>query len=335
MSFQFFDYHEATKDTGGKIVTPGAYLNVPMAAYHGQPCDGFSVSSSGLRTIYNQSLKHFWNGSTLNPEREDIEQTEFIVLGRAAHHLLLGEADFNSYFKVRPTSYVNEKGETKPWSGNATVCKTWQAERALEGLTVLKPEQVEQVKGMAKSLSEEPIVQGGILNGYIEVSMFWKDAKTGIWLKSRPDVIPNASGDVADLKCVSDVSNDGISKSLGERGYNQQAALVREGMQEVLNLEMQHFTLVYVEQKKPNCVRFDEVDPLDIVGGDDAFTGERVIGGHEENHAALRLLKRALDTDYWPGPKAAAGDGALVRRTKWHREQSRRRLETINQELAA
>jgi len=331
MSFQFLDYFEATKDTGGKIVVPGAYLNVPMEVYHGQPCEGFSVSSSGLRTIYNQSLKHFWNGSSLNPEREDIEQTEFIVLGRAAHHLLLGEADFKNYFVVRPT----EAPDGRAWNGNNKSCQTWLAERALEGLTVLTPAQVEQVKGMAKSLSEEPIVQGGILNGYIEVSMFWKDAETGIWLKSRPDVIPNASGDVADLKCVSDVSNDGISKSLGERGYNQQGALVREGMQEVLDLEMQHFTLVYVEQKKPNCVRFDEVDPLDIVGGTDPFSGESIIGGHDENHAALRLLKRALEDDSWPGPKASAGDGAFVRRTKWHRDQSRRRFNEIQQEVAA
>lgn len=331
MSFEFLDYFEATKSTNGIITRPGAYLNVPMEVYHGQPCDGFSVSSSGLRTIYNQSLKHFWNGSTLNPEREDIEQTEFIVLGRAAHHLLLGEADFKGHFIVRPT----EAPDGRAWNGNNKSCQAWLAERALEGLTVLTPMQVEQVKGMAKSLAEEPIVQGGILNGYVEVSMFWKDSETGIWLKSRPDVIPNASGDVADLKCVSDVSNDGISRSLGERGYNQQGALVREGMQVLFELEMQHFTLVYVEQKKPNCVRFDEVDPMDIVGGHDTFTGEYIVGGHDENHAALRLLKRALDSNYWPGPKASAGDGAFVRRTKWHRDQSRRRFQEIQQEVAA
>lgn len=304
---------------GGQITEPGAYIGVPMSVYHGQPTPGFSVSSSGLRTIFIQSLKHFWNGSALNPDREDIEQTEAIILGRAAHHLLLGENDFRKFFVERPT----EAPDGRAWNGNNKSCKDWLANAALEGLTVLTANQIEQIKGMAKSLAAEPIVQGGILNGYVEVSLFWQDPETLIWLKSRPDVIPNDSGDVADLKCVADVSDDGISRGLGERGYHQQAALVGDAFRETLAMEMEHFTLVYVEQKKPHCARFDEVSPQDIAEG------------AAENRAALRLLKRALDTNYWPGPKSLAGDGGYVRRTSWAARRAAERLAAINQELIA
>lgn len=303
---------------GGVITEPGAYLNVPMDRYHGQPCAGPSISSSGLRTIFNQSLAHYWNTSALNPNREDFKDTEATILGRAAHHLLLGESDFNKFFVLRP----EEAPDGRAWNGNNISCKKWLAEREIEGLTVLKAEQLEYIKGMSKTLAAEPPIRGGILNGMVELSLFWQDPETGIWLKSRPDAVPNDS-DAADLKCVSDITDDGISLALGERGYHQQAALVNEAMNVVLGRQMENFFLVYVEQKRPHCVRIDTVDPKEI----DAGTAE--------NHAALRLFKKALDTDYWPGPKNLSGDGGFVRRTPWSRNQAERRLALIEQELAA
>lgn len=304
-------------EPGTKITEPGAYIDVPMSVYHGQPTEGPSISSSGLRTIFTQSLAHFWDGCSLNPDRQEFKDTEFTILGRAAHHLLLGEADFGKFFVTRP-----DKLEGDPWHSNKKICKRWLAERELEGLTVLKPEQMDQIRGMAKSLANEPIVQGGILNGYIEISLFWQDEETGIWLKARPDVIPNSSGDVADMKCVSDVSDDGISRALGERGYHQQGALVAESFEKVLGMSMEHFSLVYVEGKRPHSVRIDEVHP------------DEIAAGYAENHAALRLFKRALDTGYWPGPKNEYGDGGTIRRLPFSRQRAERRLKIIEQELA-
>ncbi|AZO29316.1 PD-(D/E)XK nuclease-like domain-containing protein [Mesorhizobium sp. M1B.F.Ca.ET.045.04.1.1] len=303
---------------GTKITEPGAYANMPMSVYHGQPTEGPSISSSGLRTIFNQSLAHYWDTSPLNPDREETKDSEAMILGRAAHHLLLGEADFNKFFVLRP----EEAPDGRAWNGNNLSCKRWLAEREIEGLTVLKPEQLEYIKGMSKTLAAEPPIRGGILNGMVELSLFWQDPETGIWLKSRPDAVPN-DNDAADLKCVSDVSDDGISRALGERGYHQQAGLVNEAMQMVFGRPLENFFLVYVEQKRPNCVRIDAVDPNEIAAG------------HAENHAALRLFKRALDTGYWPGPKNLQGDGGFIRRTKWSREQAERRIAMIEQDLAA
>lgn len=304
----------------GMIITePGAYIGMPLEVYHGQPCDGPSISSTGLRKIFNESPAHYWNTSSLNPDKEETPQTEALILGRAAHHLLLGEKDFGQYFVERP----QKAPDGRDWHGANKSCIAWLDDRANEGLTVLKHEQVDYVRGMELALANDPIVAGGILNGDVEISLFWRDTETGIWLKVRPDTIPNASGDVADLKCVSSVDDDFIEKALGERGYHQQGALVAEGFHNVLPFELEHFNLVYVEQKRPHCVRIDEVAP------------EEIKAGAEENRWALRLFKHCLETGVWPGPKNFMGDGGLIRRKPWALKKAADRIAIIEQELAA
>ncbi len=317
LDFQKDDFGIYDYVPGVKVDIPCAIRNMPMDVYHGQPCVGPSISSSQLRTIFSKSLAHYWNQSPLNPDREPFQDTEATILGRAAHHLLLGEGEFNRFFVLRPT----KAPDGRDWHGANKTCKDWLAEQALEGLTVIKPDQLDYIKGMSQSLAREPALQGGILNGHVELSMFYPDPETGIWVKSRPDAVPN-DADGADLKCVADVFDDGISRGLGDRGYHQQAALTFEAVRYVFGRTMENFFLVYVEQKRPHSVRVDTIHPDDVQAG------------IEENSAALQLFSRALSDNYWPGPKNAAGDGGFVRRTNWTREWAKRRLEQIKQELA-
>jgi hypothetical protein len=312
MSFDLRQY-----EPGTVITEPGAYVDVPMSVYHGQPTDGPSISSSQLRTIFRKSLKHYWDESPLNPNRKEFTDTEATILGRAAHHLLLGEAEFSRYFAIRPELAPDGRA----WHGANKSCIEWMSQRELEGITVLKGEQLEQIRGMAETLAAE--APPGILNGLVELSLFWRDEETGVWLKARPDAVPNSSGDAADMKCVADIFDEGIARGLGERGYHQQASLFSEASRHVLGVEMQNFFLVYVEQKRPHAMRVQTIHP------------DEIAAGIEENRAALRLFARALQTGEWTGPKSAAGDGGFIRRTNWDRERARRRLELINQELDA
>jgi PDDEXK-like domain of unknown function (DUF3799) len=293
-----------------------AVTDAPMAWYHGQPCAGPSISSSQLRTIFNESLAHYWDMSPLNPDRQEFKQTEQVIIGRAAHHLMLGEGDFAKHFIVRP----DEAPDGRPWNGNNKSCREWLAQREVEGLTVLKQEWVEQIKGMSAMMVREQAIMDGILSGMVELSMFYKDSETGIWVKSRPDSVPN-DNDASDLKCVSDVSSDGIERSLGERGYHAQAACVDQAMREVFGRGLECFFLIYVEQKRPHSVRIDPIHP------------DEIAAGVQENRAALHLFKRALETNYWPGPKNDFGDGGFIRRTQWARTRAEKRLAQIKQEL--
>lgn len=297
----------------GEIITEaGIWAGVPMARYHGADlCDGPSISSSGLRTIFRQSPAHYWAASPLNPERIETPDSEAFVLGRAAHHLLLGEDAFSTLFVVRPDKFDS-------WRSNAA--KEWRAEQEAEGRTVLLPTQIETIRGMARSLAKHPLVANGILNGAIEQSIVWQDKETGVWLKARPDAIPTESGDFSDLKTTVSVQSRAIERTIIDYGYAQQAALIREGFELVTGIPMASFSLVMVEKDPPWCVR------VVTLRGDDIALGQR------QNRAALRRFVHCYQRDEWPGPGGA--DAEFVALPPWEITRIENDITLMEQELA-
>jgi hypothetical protein len=294
---------------GAPIRTPGIYHDLPIARYHrGDITDGPSVSSTTLRMLWNKSPKHAWARDPLNPNRIEEADNEAFILGRATHHLICGQVNFADEFIVRPEMIDGEK-----WHGNRTACKRWQATQKREGRTVLTPEQVEQIRGMAVALGEFPLIQAGILNGLIERSMFWKDSETGLWLKARPDAIPSDSGDYADLKTTQSVLYHDLQTSISTYAYHMQAALVLEGAR-ALGLPAETFTLIWVETKVPHCVRAQQIKDEDL---------ER---GGRQNRAAIRTFATCLNAGSWPGPGDDRADAEYVELPDWKRKQIDDRL---------
>ena len=306
---------ESIEWDGKRITKPGCYKNVPMSVYHGDCTDGPSISTTGLKKIFHNSPAVYWDSSYLNPARADDDETSALIFGRAVHHLILGEPHFAQVFAEQPSEYEDEKtGELKKWNGNAGACKRWDAARAKENRYVLTKKEVESIRGVAISLSTHPLVQAGILNGLVERSLFWKDKATGIWLKQRPDVIPSDSGDITDLKTIKDVEWDTLVDSLGKYGYYQQGALSREGLREVLGIEMQTFTLFFVEKDRPYSAW-----PV-IVKDNDLDLGARC------NRAALDIMARCLDEKIWPGPAGKDHHVSYIEMAEWRRKRIETKL---------
>lgn len=278
--------------TGQIITEPGCYAGLPISIYHGQPTDGPSVSSSGLRTIWSESPAHFFARSSLNPNRKAQPDSGAFAVGRLAHKLLLeGRAGLEDEFAIRPECW--DSWRTKE-------AKVWRDAQVLEGKTVITEDDLETVTGMAESLARHPLVKAGILDGRVERSLIWKDEETGIWVKSRPDVIPNGSGLVADLKSTVSVTDDALSKSIASYGYNCQAAVVAMGLKAVLGMTMEEFALVWVEKADPFCVRVT------------TLTAEDLDRGHRQVRAALRTMARCLETGHWPGPGGDRQDAVYL-----------------------
>lgn len=295
-----------------KISKPGVY-SISMQDYHSQLCAGPSISSSRLRTIFTQSPAHYWCRSELNPERIDEDETEkaHFVLGRAAHHLLLGEDAFSTLFICRPEQW--DSWRTKD-------ARQWRESQEADGRTVLIPSQLDAIRGMAKSLAKHPLVTAGILNGQIEQSLIWRDRETGVWLKCRPDAIPNESGDFADLKTSSNFGED-LDRDVFRHRYDIQAALTKWAAKEVLKLEMESFSFVFVGVKPPYCVDVLTLDKEDIQHAE------------KDLRQAVRTFAWCLEHDNWFQPAGTQSDARYVHIPDWAKERAQFRREFLEREI--
>jgi hypothetical protein len=295
---------------GQPITEPGIYSGVPMATYHGPNlCDAPSVSSSGLRKIW-KSPAHYWVSSPYNPDRvEDTEGSEAFKFGRAAHHLLLGEDDFSTLFVVRP----DIAPDGRDWNGNNKTCRAWLAEQELEGRTVLTAKDIDNIRGMARALAAHPLVEAGILNGLIEHTIVWKCKDTGVWLKARPDAIPNSDGDFGDLKTTPSVETEDLIRTIADFSYHQQAALIGSGWHALTGRDITSFSLIFAEKKPPWCPR------VITLRDEDLARGER------QNYIATKTFKACMETGIWPGPGSA--DAEYLSLPAWQQTRIDRQIE--------
>ena len=287
---------QVTKWSGKPITKPGWYSGIPIETYHSAGiCDGRAVSSSNLRTCWSESPAHMFAHWCENPNYEPMKPTRPMLLGSAAHHLLLGEDKFGHRFVAQPELYRDVKtGEEKDWNNNANVCKAWNAKQADRGLTIVNVKELESIVAMSKSLALEPLVKDGLLRGHIETSGFFKDAETGLWVKVRPDVVPMSGPDFVDLKTAREVTTVSLMSSIRENGYHMQGGLIWE-VCEALGQPFETFTLMFIETSLPFCAR---AVPL---------TDDDLARGRLQNRAMMKKIKACMDAGHFPGP----GEGDL------------------------
>lgn len=300
---------------GGKITKPGVYRGVPIEQYHRDTdlFDGFSISSSGLRQVLDRPSL-YWGFSPYNPEPFDQEEKRALEFGKAAHMLLLGEADFSTRYVLRPATYPDDKGGEKPWSANSNWCKAWLAEQAKAGRVVITDTEIGHIRQIAAALRHKEPIRLGLMNGRIERSLFTKHGN--IWLKARPDVVPNDSGDFVDLKTAASVDNDSLSKAVYGNGYFVQAGLLRMVVRDVLGPDaFSSFTFVFVEKAPPYDVRIMQLKDEDI------DLGEQMA------RRAIATVEECLKRGEWPGYDGFAQDISWLEMPSWAKTRIKIELE--------
>ena len=300
----------------GPIRRPGIYAGIPLDLYHAKDiCLEPSVSSSGLRRLFSESPAHFYAEWPENPNYEEPEDKTHFILGRAVHHLFLGEKNFGQLFTIQPEEYPDKTGVLKKWTYQAQWCQVWRDRQRKARLSILTQKDFDNIRGMAASLASHPIVEAGALNGQIERSIFWRDKATTLWVKIRPDAIPTSSVDFVDLKTTTSVKWLDIQRTIAEMGYHQQGALICEGAKRVLGIDRPTFTLIFIEKKKPWCVRVVTLKDNELARGE------------KQNRYALDTIARCLKSKRWPGPGGDREDAELIELPGWAQTQIDTKLE--------
>jgi hypothetical protein len=289
---------------GEPVPGPGAY-RMSMDHYHSQACTpGVSVSSSGLRTIWSQSPYHFWMSSELNERRLPPRDVgDALILGSAAHALMLGEEDFDAKFCYvpddapgRPTkTQIAAFQRTGEWSEAAVKGAIfWEAfDLKAAGRLLLKHEQVQRIKYMSESLQRNPEAVQALTGALTEVSLIWQDDATGIWLKSRVDVVPDNGYDFSDLKTFAPQTKDikrAVHRAITDHEYPMQMALGQIGARELFGFEADNCVLVMLQTGEPYTCTPVKLDA-------DSLYWARVKIRH-----AIDTFANCMETGHWPQP---------------------------------
>lgn len=180
----------ATKMVTPPYMPPGIYFGLDETSYHSDP----SLGSSDIRKLAINPSNYWWN-SYMNPARKDDNDTLAQSRGSAVHCLVLyGEAEFDRRFMRIPHTDNMSSGE------KAATTKKYNILAAAKGMTAIHGQVYDSIAIASAMISLNKHLASALVGGLNEVSIFWRDEKSGIPFKARLDVLkPRGVGDLKSI----------------------------------------------------------------------------------------------------------------------------------------
>lgn len=278
----------AAGSSSPRIARAGVYDGIPIEVYHGDLCAGPSMSSSMAIAMVKMSPEKAHYRSYLNPERPD-DDSPATIIAQCAHALILeGKEGFDRIAIVQPSFSYG-------WEGKAQRREFEKMCRARKPAPfILTRSEFETVRLMRDAMDRNRSVGARLRAGVKERTLIWRDAETGIWCKSRPDVQNIARDYALDYKTVPDTHPDAFETHAWRMGYHQQGAWALEGFKALgLSTDGLRWEFATQEREPPFAIGwgFLNRDNLEI--------------GRELNRRARIMWAECLKRGEWPGYRSA------------------------------
>jgi len=275
------------------ISEPGAYY-IHFDKYHNtEICPSPSISGSGLVDLAPPAgvAKRFWWNSTLNPNREPVD-TKALTLGKAAHTIFLeGLKVAEKYFAVDRLPNTGE--------GSRKAKNAFAAAAEDEGRALIREADWETATKLAEALFENPLVCAAFSDGKPEQTLICQDPETGVWMRARPDWLPDDVTHLPELKTARNASQPGFQNAIKDYGYHIKAAHLMECCKLVGLGTPKTFTHYVIESEPPYLVAIHTIPR------------ESLEWGMTQRRAALHRFAECLEKDAWPGYPAHAQETGL------------------------
>lgn len=279
----------------GKLET-GLHDNVSMERYLGDLCPGPSISGSGLHKIDSRCPAVFWSDSYLNPDREPENKTPAKELGKAVHTLILEGMDaFNAAHVIKPQGIDYRTKDGKAW-------------RDAQTRAIVDADDWVMIRRMWNAVMADPMAARVFTDGKPEQTLVWQDQATGVWLKSRPDWLPNKLTVIPNYKTAISAKPSEWSKQASQLGYHQSAALLIDGIKAVLGKDAPVES--WEDEDGMMMSRFANTAPVPYWVVQEktppyvvelfTMTPEAIEWGRLQNRRAIDLFARCLETKTWP-----------------------------------
>ena len=265
----------------------GVFFDMPDPTYR----EASGVSNSMLKYIALDgeepgSPAHFV-AQFLNPK----EDTDALFTGRMVHSRILTPDEPVPGVVPIPETYTNEKGEVKPWSGNAKVCKAWLEKHAAAGLRPMKADAIAAMDGIVNAIAQNDDCKVIFADGNPEVSLFkrWHRNDGMVLRKARMDWLPKY-GPLVDIKTCQDARSCDFDSTMWKRRYYVQSSYYLD-LHNELNPDDQRsgFVFIAVEKFAPFGIQIFNVDQADLDNG------------RREWQRNLALVIECMKTGIWPG----------------------------------
>lgn len=245
---------------------------LPFSEYQKFP----GINRSALAKIHECPAICHW--AIKNP---NYKETPSLKFGRLVHQAIFEQEEFEANVRFLPEIH----GRTKDGKRRATAAeKEFEEELRAKYPTAefVSYEDWQEIRGIARAVRGHSICEPAIRAGKAEVSLFWD--WEGVPCKARLDCY--YAGDIWDAKTTTDLSR--FERSIFDWGYHYQAAWYLWGAQQV-GLKADRFLFIAVDKEPPYCVRVVELDK------------ETLDYAHKKNTQALKLYKKCLKENNWPG----------------------------------
>ena len=289
-NYKILNYKE-----GMEIKKPCIVRGMPSEVYHSMP----ALSNSGLKTLLDCPAKYYYK--YLSGEYEYKEKPSFKI-GKAAHmYLLEGRKEFekvywhNPYSEFKKDELVKKLQELGYDDSIKKFLVTDLMEMLLdkEGIEPkaihLTKSELNQVVCMTRNALNDKRAKNALSQkGEPELSIFWQDEKTGVWLKCRPDFLPYDCNIVPDYKTAESVRPEEFYKSFIKYGYYIQAAMYRMGIKAVTGVDVDSFFFIAQEKEPPYITQFYNPRQEDFI-----------TWGEKKIYAAIEKYKECESTGIW------------------------------------
>ena len=237
------------------------------AEYHSHP----AVSKSDLDLIHRSPLHYQYR------KEHPIEQTPALLTGSVVHKMVLEPDGFFDEFSVLPQIDRRTKAGKEEYAAFA---------EASAGKTLISEEIYQLSVNIAESVSHHKTARSLLSGGKAETSYFWKDIRTGIECKCRPDYL--RSGFCVDFKTTQDASPSAFEKSAYNYRYYVQDYWYLHGLK-MCGITDIDFVFIAVEKDPPYAVAVYYADDMML----------RL--GKQEAEADLELLSKCVNTGMFHG----------------------------------
>lgn len=193
-------------------------------------------SNSGLKPILRSSAHYVYA-----KEAPRVDKPHF-SLGSAIHAAILEPMRFKDDYVVSPV-----------FDGRTTLGKQAKAEFSAlnQGKFIITDDDMETINGIAENVAYHDDAMQLLKAGTNEVSYFWQDEETDIWMRARAD--SESKYATLDIKSTDDASPKAFVKSCANFSYDMQAYIYSEARSQVTG-ENKQFAFLAVEKKAPYSV---------------------------------------------------------------------------------